>query len=76
MSPQAGVEQWRGTQLEPTTAPWISNIWININVSKEEFNDGTIPLIGSKEKGGEPVAREVWINALDFQEQFNDGHMI
>jgi hypothetical protein len=59
----------------------MSDIRININISKEEFKNGTIPIFGSDKKGGSQPAAvtaavKVWINALDFQEQFNNGHML
>jgi hypothetical protein len=41
MSPQAGTEQWR------KLIPMMFDIRININISKEEFNNGTIPIFGS-----------------------------
>jgi hypothetical protein len=50
-----------------------SNIWININRSKEQFNEASIAILDSENKGRFlRVASKVWVDAVSFQEPFNE----
>jgi hypothetical protein len=54
----------------------VSNIRIDINCSKEQFNDGTMATSGSESKGSiSRTAHKVRVDAVDFQELFNEVHM-
>ena len=67
MSLLAGVEQRRGIV-------WISHVRINVNHSKEQFNDGTMAPLGGENKGGNlRVTPKVWVDAIDVQEEFNEA---
>src|ERR1700722_20013218 len=67
MSLRAGIHQWR--EITAVSTSNISNIRINVNHGKEQFNDGTMAIFGSKMKGGsfQRAALKVWVNIRTIQ---------